>query len=194
MVWPQTSVDGPGITWLELAFDFHAAIHFALSMLGGCANSATAVQRARFFNYASRRLASICNCQLAPCAIITHCPILLCVTLGRATGVSGRPRLLCPSFVHSTFFLTVMEHNCQLGQNFKFLPIMPPYPHPLWNPHKPSHRLIGKRTPESFPAPTERRKVTSHKESIANGTWSPDGQALSDNAHDWRRKQQLQKI
>ena len=119
MTWPQNDVDSPGITWFELALDFHAATHCALSMPGECANSATAAQRARFFNYASRRLASICSCKLAPCAIITHCPILLCVTLGRASGFAGRPRLLCPSFVHSTLFLTVMEHNCQLGQKFQ---------------------------------------------------------------------------
>ena len=139
-------------------------------------------------------MAIICNSTLAPCKLFTHCPILQCVSLGRASGFNSRPRLLCPSFAHSCLFLTVMEHICRLGQNFKFTPVLPPFPNPLWNPNKPSHRLVGKQPPNATPAPTVRRQVKSHKESVATVSWSQEETLILEGAHDWRRKHQLQKL
>ena len=192
--WPQNAEEGQGITWLELALDFHAATHCVLNMPHEDPNSCTAAQRARFFNYASRRMAAICNAKLAPCEQMTHCPVLTCVSLGRASGFTARPVLLCPNFVHSSLFLTVMKFNCRLGQNFKFVPEMPPYPSPMWSPDRPRHRLTGKQTPPSIPEPSTRRQVKSHKETVAAVVWTHEEQEVLNNISDWRRKHQLQKI
>ena len=193
--WPQHDVYSPGITWLELALDFHAATHCPLSMPGDPADSATACQRARFFNSASRRMAAICEGKLAPCSFATHCPVLTTLDMGRCSGFTSRPRLLCPEFVHSCLYLSALELAGRVDKNFRFVPVLPTYSKSLWFPSKPKVRLVGKQTPATaVPAPSQRRNVKSHKETVASVTWTCREISIISTATDWRHKQQIEKV
>ena len=112
-------LDTPGITWLELALDFFAATHCALAMPDEIQDSRTAAQRAHFFNSASRRMQkSVYNGTLTPGEHLTHVPILTSIGMGRASGFSIRPFLMCPEVCACMSFSDGNDHKCNIGQNF----------------------------------------------------------------------------
>lgn len=123
-----------------------------------------------------------------------HVPVLTSIGLGRASGFSIRPFLMCQEFVHACLFQTVMDQKCNIGQNFKFIPSLPPIPKPLWVPPTARTRIIGKQSPKpDQPKLPSQRKVKSHKNTVAGIEWSPEDLAQIETAKDWRQKQQYQK-
>ncbi|CAE8712188.1 unnamed protein product, partial [Polarella glacialis] len=73
-------------SWLQLALDFKYATHQALCLPNASDEEATATQLANFFSDASRRMAAICKCSLAPVkhthTVRALCPLLLPPTAG----------------------------------------------------------------------------------------------------------------
>lgn len=137
-------------------------------------DSRTAAQRAHFFNSASRRMAKICGGSLSPGEYVTHVSVLTSIGMGRASGFSVRPYLMCPAFVHDCLFQTIMECNCHIGQNFKFVPVLPAVPRPLWTAPAVRTRLHGKQPPKpEVPIAVQQRKVKSHKSTVVSVTWTP---------------------
>ena len=193
--WPEEGSESPGVSWLELALDFYAATHCALAMPDEMQDSRTAAQRAHFFNSASRRMAKICGGSLSPGEYVTHVPVLTSIGMGRASGFSVRPYLMCPAFVHDCLFQTIMECNCHIGQNFKFVPVLPAVPRPLWTAPAVRTRLHGKQPPKpEVQIAVQQRKVKSHKSTVVSITWTPAEKERIEAATDWRQKQQFEKI
>ena len=192
--WATSTEDGPSVTWLELALDFNAATHCSICKPGVHQESSPAHQLALFFAQASKRMAVVCKSILFPGCSLTHASILTSLGLGRTIGLAQRPKLMCPQFVHSCLFLTIMQHTERLGRNFKFALVWPPYPTPLWNPST-KKRLIGKqKPPPEVPPASARRNVKAHKQTISGVQWNDEETQHLATAVDWRHRQLLEKI
>lgn len=101
---------------------------------------------------------------------------------------------MCPQFVHTCLFLTIMQNNEQLHRNFKFVSLWPSYAPPIWNPSA-KKRLVGKQPATSqVPAASARRSVKAHKPMVAGIQWNATETEELEKAVDWRRRQQLEKI
>lgn len=193
--WPDQPGAEDEISWLELALDFRAATHCSLAMPGSSQSSSNAAQMAHLSSAASRRMAKICHGTLSPGPQITHTSILTSIGLGRCSGFSVRPQLMCPDFVHSCLFQTLCENQCHIDQNFKFVPLLPPVPKVLWTTEVAKVRLTGKQNPpEHVPSPSQKRVVKSYKNTVAGVEWTREETRQIASASDWREKQQFQKI
>ena len=178
--WPEPSIDGPTITWLELALDFHCATHCPLAMPDATMETLTLGSMARYFAAATRRMAAICHNKFAPCQALQLAPVLTALGFNRGIGLQLRPKMLCPQFVHSCLFQTALSAENKNGIRFNVPPVLPPYAKPLWTPAA-KKRLIGKQKVASNSGSQKPpRQVAAHKPQIASVSWSPEELSILD--------------
>ena len=172
--WPDPGIEGPSITWIELALDFHSATRCPLSMPEATSEIQTLGSMGRYFAAATRRMATICHSKFAPCQALPSVPVLTALGFNRGIGLQLRPKLLCPQFVHSCLFQTALNAENKNGISFCVPPVLPPFSKPLWTPAA-KKRLIGKQTVVSSNGSQKPpRQVAAHKPQVAGVSWSPD--------------------
>ena len=88
------------VSWLELALDFHASTHCALLRPEQDPATQTAFTMALFFEGASKRLGKICQQTVYPGEAVEHVNALTALGFGRASGLTKRPCLHQPEYVH----------------------------------------------------------------------------------------------
>ena len=88
------------VSWLELALDFHASTHCALLRPEQDPATQTAFTMALFFEGASKRLGKICQQTVFPGEAVEHVNALTALGFGRASGLTKRPCLHQPEYVH----------------------------------------------------------------------------------------------
>ena len=182
------------VSWLELALDFHGSTHCQLSMPDNNSGKHTPSSAAQFFERSSKRMGVICGAKLCPASFLEHSTSLTALGFNRTAGLSQRPKLLCPEYVHTNLL--------QLRQTQPRGPIklrnvtltLTPAP-PLLYRSQQRMRLTHKQpAPAAYQQPAARRIVKSHKEQAKNIVWSIAEIQQLEGAGDWRARYRLQKI
>ena len=144
---------------------------------------------------ASKRMAAICQSQLCPAEFVEHCDSLTSLGFQRMTGLTQRPKLRCPEYVHHQLFKIVQAFgNCSVikcrSTSVKLL-----HAPPKIFSSQTRTRLNGKQpAPLGYQKQPERRVVKSHKASTAHVQWNAEEQSVLQTTANWRDRQRLEKI
>ena len=181
------------VSWLELALDFHASTRCALLRPEQDPATQTAFTMALFFEGASKRLGKICQQTVYPGEAVEHVNALTALGFGRASGLTKRPCLHQPEYVHKVLGEIALT-RAKGALKFRQLKIdLPPAPIIKYAPFQ-RRRLTGKQAaPAAYQTQKARRKLTSFKALLADVQWTPQELESINQANGWREKQRLEK-
>ena len=192
--WPDEPCEGETISWLELALSFHAATHCSLSMPDVSTENLTIASISSFFRNAGRRMAKIYNHDLCPAEILEHTNSLTALGFQRLAGLSKRPKMLRPEYVHF-HLLEIARQSQHATIKARSAVIRLHHAPPILYVPQTKKRMWGKQpAPAEYQTQKTRRIVKSHKATMQGVAWTDHEIQVLQQARDWRDKQRLQKI
>lgn len=142
---------------------------------------------------ASQRLGKNCQHTVFPGEAVEHVNAPTALGFGRASGLTKRPCLHQPEYVHKVLGEIALT-KATGALKFRQLKIdLPPAPKIKYVPLQ-RKRLTGKQAaPAAYQTQKARKKVTSFKNLLADVQWTPQELEHINQANGWREKQRLEK-
>ena len=124
--------EGAGTTWLELAIDFKFSTHVAVSRTTDETES-EAQALAKFFSNASRTMAGLCRCNLAPTPWVPFCRKLHPLGMPVMAGTAATAKLLNHSAVQKTLLRQAVHVYLGSESTTRFHVQWGTLPPPMWD-------------------------------------------------------------